>query len=197
MPSAPKDFREQEAFRCLFRLDEYRMTTQGQSVRKMDVIPGTGGRNHWMCKLLNPLRSSCLQLPSVFRYHLLPQTGTWVLSRQHKSQSNTTKRKEEKNPISTDSLKTNSPIPASRTGCTWKQHQQLKLARRLVWELCSRSLKGCGQVGGTSLCSGKGRRREGTGALLWCAGAGEHRGCKLAYFSLYILHDWFKKPDYG
>lgn len=38
------------------------------------------------------------------------------------------------------------------------------LARRLVWELCSRSLKGCGQVGGTSLCSGKGRRREGTGA---------------------------------
>lgn len=45
-PQLPKDFGQQEAFRRLFRLDEYRMATQGQSGRKMDVTPETGGRDH-------------------------------------------------------------------------------------------------------------------------------------------------------
>lgn len=66
------------------------------------------------------------------------------------------------------------------------------LAERGVWELCSRLLKGCGQVGGTSLCSGK-----GTGALLWCAYGGEYRGCKLLGFSLCVRWVWFKKPAGG
>lgn len=128
------------------------------------------GRDPWRCKLLTPLRGSCLQLPFVFRNHLLAQTGTWVWSRQHKSQPNTAKRKEEKkSPYLNRQLKNQLPEPSNQSRLHMEAAPAAEtLARRLVWELCSRTLKGCGQVGGTSLCSGRGKR-EGTGALLWCA----------------------------
>lgn len=117
--------------------------------------------------------------------------GCWGGSTNY-SQIQLSKRRKN-TPISTDSLKTNSPSPATRAGCTWKQHQQLKLWQR---DLCRSCARACWRAVGRweePLCLGKGRRREGTGALLWCAYAGEHKGCKLTYFSLYILHDWFQK----
>lgn len=63
--------------------------------------------------------------------------GCWGGSTNY-SQIQLSKRRKN-TPISTDSLKTNSPSPATRAGCTWKQHQQLKLWQRDLCRSCARA----------------------------------------------------------